>query len=101
MLIGLGPAAAPLLSIGLIGVGIGSCWAVVAQHVMSGSKGWRRKTAVASVATVQQAGIGFGAAVAGLVANASGSRTVSLPPRFGALRSGCRWRMWRGRLPPV
>src|SRR5260370_20257765 len=67
-----GPVAALLLPIALIGAGIGVSWAFIAQHVMSGAKDGEETIAAASVATVQQAGIAFGAAVAGLVANASG-----------------------------
>ena len=67
-----GPVAALLLPISLIGIGIGASWAFIAQHVMNGAKHGEENIAAASVATVQQAGIAFGAAVAGLVANASG-----------------------------
>jgi MFS family permease len=67
-----GPVAALLLPISLIGVGIGVCWAFIAQHIMTGAKHGEENIAAASVATVQQAGIAFGAAIAGLVANASG-----------------------------
>jgi MFS family permease len=67
-----GPVAALLLPISLIGIGIGACWAFIARHVMSGAKDGEENIGAASVATAQQAGIAFGAAVAGLVANASG-----------------------------
>jgi MFS family permease len=67
-----GPTAALLLPILLIGIGIGVCWAFVAQRIMTGAKHGEENIAAASVATVQQAGIAFGAAIAGLVANASG-----------------------------
>jgi hypothetical protein len=67
-----GPAATLLLPIASIGVGIGVCWAFIAQRVMTGAKHGEENIAAASVATVQQAGIAFGAAIAGLVANASG-----------------------------
>ena len=67
-----GPVAALLLPIALIGIGIGASWAFIAQRVMSGAKNGEENIAAASVATVQQAGIAFGAAIAGLVANASG-----------------------------
>jgi MFS family permease len=67
-----GPVAALLLPIFLIGIGIGVCWAFIAQRIMTGAKHGEENIAAASVATVQQAGIAFGAAVAGLVANASG-----------------------------
>ena len=67
-----GPVLALILPIVLIGIGIGSAWAFVLQRVMNGAKGGEENIAAASVATVQQAGIALGAAVAGLVANASG-----------------------------
>lgn len=67
-----GPVAALTLPIALIGIGIGSAWAFVLQRVMSGAKGGEENIAAASAATVQQAGIALGAAMAGLVANASG-----------------------------
>jgi predicted MFS family arabinose efflux permease len=67
-----GPVAVLILPIVLIGIGIGSAWAFVLQRVMSGAKEGEENTAAASAATVQQAGFALGAAVAGLVANASG-----------------------------
>jgi len=53
-------------------MGIGSSWAFIAQHVMTGAKRGEENIAAASLATVQQTGLAFGAAMAGLVANASG-----------------------------
>lgn len=67
-----GPVPALLFPICLIGTGIGAAWAFVAQFVMSGAKANEENVAAASIATVQQAGIALGAALAGLVANASG-----------------------------
>jgi hypothetical protein len=72
LLMGHEPVAALLLPIALIGTGIGVSWAFIAQHIMSGAKDGEENAAAASVATVQQIGLAFGAAVAGLVANASG-----------------------------
>src|SRR5580704_11738284 len=72
LLMASGPVAALLLPISLIGIGIGVCWAFIAQRIMTGAKQGEENIAAASVATVQQAGIAFGAAIAGLVANASG-----------------------------
>jgi MFS family permease len=72
VVMGPGPIVALLLPIALIGAGIGVSWAFILQHVMSGAKDGEENIAAASVATVQQAGIAFGAAMAGLVANASG-----------------------------
>jgi MFS family permease len=67
-----GPAAALLMPISLIGIGIGVCWAFILQRVMTGARHDEEDIAAASVATVQQTGIAFGAAIAGLIANASG-----------------------------
>jgi MFS family permease len=67
-----GPVAALPLPIAAIGIGIGACWAFIAQRVMRGAKPGEENIAASSVPTVQQAGIAFGAAVSGLVANASG-----------------------------
>ena len=67
-----GPVTALILPIVLIGVGIGVAWAFVLQRVMIGAKNGEENIAAASAATVQQAGIALGAAIAGLVANASG-----------------------------
>jgi MFS family permease len=67
-----GPVVGLIPAIGLIGIGIGSSWAFIAQRVMSGAKPGEETIAAASVATVQQAGIAFGAATAGLIANVSG-----------------------------
>jgi MFS family permease len=67
-----GPVAALIGPIVLIGIGIGSAWAFVLHRVMSSAKGGEENIAAASAATVQQAGIALGAAIAGWVANASG-----------------------------
>jgi MFS family permease len=67
-----GPVAGLLPPIALIGIGIGASWAFIAQRVMSGAKATEETVAAASLATIQQAGIALGAAIAGLVANASG-----------------------------
>ena len=67
-----GPVAALIPPIVLIGAGIGAAWAFVLQRVMSDAKGGEENIAAASAATVQQAGFALGAAIAGLVASASG-----------------------------
>jgi MFS family permease len=56
----------------LLGSGIGQCWPLVAHRVMAGAKPGEEAIAASSVPTVQQMGVALGAAVAGLVANASG-----------------------------
>jgi MFS family permease len=67
-----GPVAALLPPIALIGLGIGACWAFIAQRIMKGARPGEEDIEAASVATVQQAGLAYGAAAAGLVGNAVG-----------------------------
>jgi MFS family permease len=55
-----------------LGIGIGQCWPFVAHRIMSGAKTGDEVVAASSVPTVQQTGFALGAALAGVVANASG-----------------------------
>jgi MFS family permease len=55
-----------------LGMGIGQCWPFVAQRIMSGAKAGDEVVAASSVSTIQQMGFALGAALAGVVANASG-----------------------------
>ena len=61
-----------VLAIVVLGVGIGQCWPFVAHRVMSSAKAGEETIAASSVPTVQQMGFALGAALSGLVANASG-----------------------------
>jgi MFS family permease len=88
VLMGPGPVAGLLPPIALIGTGIGASWAFIAQRVMSGAKNTEETVAAASVATIQQAGIALGAALAGLVANASGLGDGLHP---GSIRRAAFW----------
>lgn len=73
-------SAVPLqyLAIFGIGVGIGICWAFVAQRIMSGARKGDEAVAASSIPTMQQMGFALGAALSGLVANAAGF-AVGLP----------------------
>ena len=55
-----------------LGMGIGQCWPFVAHRIMSGAKAGNEVVAASSVPTVQQTGFALGAALAGVVATASG-----------------------------
>jgi MFS family permease len=55
-----------------LGMGIGQCWPFVVHRIMSGAKTGDEVVAASSVPTVQQTGFALGAALAGVVANASG-----------------------------
>jgi hypothetical protein len=59
-------------AIAALGAGIGQCWPFVAHRIMDGAKAGNEVVAASSVPTVQQMGLAFGAAIAGLIANASG-----------------------------
>lgn len=61
-----------------IGVGIGVCWAFVAQRIMSGARKGEEAVAASSVPTMQQMGFALGAALSGLAANTAGF-AVGLP----------------------
>jgi MFS family permease len=61
-----------ILAVVALGVGIGQCWPLVAQRVMSGAKRGEETIAASSVPTVQQMGFALGASLAGLVANLAG-----------------------------
>lgn len=71
-----GPIGMLFPAITLVGLGIGSCWAFIAQRVMKGARAGDEDVAASSVATVQSTGYALGAAVAGLVANATGFSTM-------------------------
>jgi MFS family permease len=67
-----GPIAGLLLAIVLVGLGIGMCWAFVAQRVMGGALPGDATIAASAMPTVQQVGLALGGAAAGLVANVAG-----------------------------
>src|SRR5262249_35036411 len=67
-----GPIAGLLAAILLVGLGIGMCWAFVAQRVMGGAAREEATVAASALPTVQQVGLALGGAAAGLVANMAG-----------------------------
>jgi len=67
-----GPTVWLIGAIALLGIGIGQCWPFIAHHIMDSAQGSDAVVAASSVPTVQQMGFALGAALAGLVANASG-----------------------------
>jgi MFS family permease len=67
-----GPIAGLLAAILLVGLGIGMCWAFVAQRVMGGAVREEATIAASAMPTVQQVGLALGGAAAGLVANMAG-----------------------------
>ncbi len=61
----------------VLGIGMGLCWPFVAHCVMSGAQTGDEAVAAAAVPTIQQMGFALGAALAGLIANASGLAAAS------------------------
>jgi MFS family permease len=83
-----GPIAALPLPIAAIGGGAGLCWAFLIQRIMHGAAPGDEDSAAAAGATVQQVGIAFGAAAAGLIANTIGLQDGL---EHTAILSGARW----------
>ena len=67
-----GPIVGLLSAILMVGLGIGTCWAFVAQRVMGGAAREEATIAASAMPTVQQVGLALGGAAAGLVANMAG-----------------------------
>ena len=67
-----GPIAGLLAAILLVGLGIGMCWAFVAQRGMGGAAREDATIAASAMPTVQQVGLALGGATAGLIANMAG-----------------------------
>ena len=63
---------AVLPAIVIMGAAMGSCWAFLVQRIMSGAREGDGDLAASSIAMVQQGGLGVGAALAGVAANAAG-----------------------------
>ena len=68
-----GPAWALPIAVFLTGGGIGMCWAFVNQRIIAAAgDGADASVAAAAIPTTQLAGIAYGSALAGVVANAAG-----------------------------
>ncbi|WP_416897807.1 MAG: MFS transporter [Minwuia sp.] len=68
-----GPSLLAVLpAIVVMGMAMGSCWAFLVQRIMSGAREGEGDHAASSIAMVQQGGLGVGAALAGVAANAAG-----------------------------
>jgi predicted MFS family arabinose efflux permease len=78
--IGAGPLAAIAVCIVLVGVGIGTCWAHVSQIILASGRPDEAAITASVVPTGQQFAIAFGAAVSGIVVNATGLSADPSPP---------------------
>ena len=78
--IGAGPLPAIAACIVLVGAGIGTCWAHVSKIILASGRPDETALTASVVPTAQQFAIAFGAAAAGIVANATGLRADPSPP---------------------
>jgi MFS family permease len=67
-----GPLAIIAISVAMVGAGIGLCYAHISSWTMAAARAGEESLTAAAIPTIQSLGIAFGAAVAGLVANAAG-----------------------------
>lgn len=88
MLMPTGPLAPLVVPIACIGTGGGLCWAFIAQRAMAAALPGDETTSAGAVATVQQVGMAFGAAFAGLYANIIG---FSSGLQHEAILTAARW----------
>jgi predicted MFS family arabinose efflux permease len=68
----------------LIGAGFGVSWAYLSQTIMETARPGERDTASALLPTIQSAGYGIGAAIAGLAANSAGLAFALTPDAIRA-----------------
>ena len=80
MTIGTGPLPAIAVSIVLVGLGIGTCWAHVSKIILASGRPDEAALTASVVPTAQQFAIALGAAVSGIVANAAGLSGNPSPP---------------------
>jgi MFS family permease len=92
----------PLLLLGVcvavIGAGIGLCFAHISSWTMAAAQSGEESQTAAAIPTIQALGIAFGAAAAGLVANAAGLGTGLAPE---TVASAANWVYLLSILPPA
>lgn len=77
--IGPGPVAAIGLSLVVVGVGIGTCWAHIARIVLSSARAGEEEVSATLTPSTQLFAVSFGAAAAGIVASATGLSHAATP----------------------
>lgn len=83
--IGLSNMALVLVSQVLIGAAYGTSWAYTSQTIMEAARPGERDRASALLPTIQSAGYGIGAALAGLIANGVGIGAATTPTALSAV----------------
>jgi MFS family permease len=93
-----GPLSLLGACVALIGAGVGLCFAHMTSWTMAAARPGEGPQTAASIPTIQSLGIAFGAAAAGLVANAAGL-AMGLAPETVA--SAASWVYQMGVIPPA
>lgn len=105
------PSYALIPAVVVLGIGIGQAWPFVGPTIMNGAKPGDEAAAASAVPTIQQTGLALGAALAGVVANASGFASAVTDAEIGnaafwvpacfAIAAGLAWlasvRLYRQR----
>jgi hypothetical protein len=84
--------------VALLGVGIGLCFAHLSSWTMAAARPGEGGLTASAIPTIQSLGIAFGAAAAGLVANAAGL-AMGIAPETVA--SAASWVYQLGIIPPA
>jgi MFS family permease len=93
-----GPLPLIGISVALIGAGIGLCFAHISSWTMAAAQPGEESQTASSIPTIQSLGIAFGAAAAGLVANAAGLGTGIAPE---TVASAASWVYQLSVIPPA
>ena len=93
-----GPLPLIGVCVALIGAGIGLCFAHISSWTMAAAQPGEESQTASAIPTIQSLGIAFGAAVAGLVANAAGL-AVGIAPETVA--SAASWVYQLSVIPPA
>jgi hypothetical protein len=84
--------------VALMGAGIGLCFAHISSWTMAAAQAGEESQTASSIPTIQSLGIAFGAAAAGLVANAAGLASGIAPE---TVASAASWIYQLGLVPPA
>lgn len=77
--IGPGPVPAIAAALGVVGAGIGVCWAHIAKIVLASAREGEEEVSAALTPSAQLFAVAFGAAGAGIVASATGLASAATP----------------------
>jgi len=94
-----GPFAVFVAAVTAMGLGIGASHVHVVTGTMAAAREGEEATTTASISTIRSLGIAFGAAFAGLVANAAGGLDAGVSR--ATVAAAAAWLYWLGALAPA